>query len=63
MHGAHTAPSNEVFDRSLRAQDAAWGVRDLDDVTALAHEHGFELRETVPMPANNFSVIFRKTRV
>ena len=60
--GQHTAPSNAAFDASLRTRNAAWGVRDLDEVTALATRHGFELAETVAMPANNLTVVFRRTR-
>jgi SAM-dependent methyltransferase len=56
----HTAPSNETFDASLRARDPEWGVRDLDDVKALATRHGFEFAERVSMPANNLSVVFRR---
>lgn len=58
--GRHTAPSNAAFDESLKARDPEWGVRDLDEVTALAGEHGFSLQRTVAMPANNRSVIFRR---
>jgi SAM-dependent methyltransferase len=57
--GRHTAQSNEEFDAWLRTQNALWGVRDLADVADLATRHGFTLTETVPMPANNLSVIFR----
>ncbi len=39
--GAHTAPSNADFDAGLRAQNSAWGVRDLEAVTDLAHRTGF----------------------
>jgi hypothetical protein len=56
--GRHTAPSNAAFDRSLRAQDPTWGIRDLDDVAAAAK--GFALDRVVEMPANNLSVVFRK---
>jgi SAM-dependent methyltransferase len=59
IDGRHTAPSNAEFDLSLRARNPAWGIRDLAEVTALASRHGFGLAETVPMPANNLSVIFR----
>jgi hypothetical protein len=58
--GAHTAPSNEAFDASLRARDPAWGVRDLEDVTAAAAAAGFRHEATVPMPANNQTVIWRR---
>jgi hypothetical protein len=58
--GQHTAPSNEAFDAQLRAQNPAWGVRDLEAVAEQAGNAGFELIETAAMPANNFSVVFRK---
>ena len=54
-----TAPSNEEFDRSLRARDPRWGVRDVDDLVALAHANDLALVETVAMPANNHSLVFR----
>lgn len=60
IDGRHTAPSNDDFDGSLRARNPEWGIRDLDDVAALAARHSFALVETVPMPANNLSVIFRR---
>jgi SAM-dependent methyltransferase len=60
IDGRHTAPSNQDFDTWLRAQNAAWGIRDLAEVTDLAARHGFALAKTVPMPANNLSVIFRR---
>jgi hypothetical protein len=59
-HGQHTAPSNAAFDESLRARDREWGVRDLDEVAALASQHGFALEERIAMPANNLSVVFRR---
>jgi hypothetical protein len=60
IDGRHTAPSNGDFDASLRARNPLWGVRDLTEVSRLAERHGFALSETVPMPANNLSVIFRR---
>jgi hypothetical protein len=58
--GAFTAPSNAEFDRSLRARDPAWGVRDVRDLLAVASTAGFTLREIVAMPANNHSLVFRR---
>jgi cyclopropane fatty-acyl-phospholipid synthase-like methyltransferase len=58
--GLHTAPSNARFDDSLRAQDPAWGVRNLDDVVVEARKAGLEHVETVEMPANNLSVVYVK---
>ena len=60
LDGAHTAPSNEAFDRQLRRQDGAWGVRDLREVTAEARRHGLHPAGSFEMPANNLSVVFRK---
>ena len=59
IDGRHTAPSNKDFDTRLRGQNPLWGVRDLTDVSSLAKHHGFAPAETVQMPANNLSVIFR----
>jgi SAM-dependent methyltransferase len=58
--GSHTAPSNAAFDADLRARTPEWGLRDLEAVTEVAATNGFEFGEAVPMPANNFSVVFRK---
>jgi len=60
-HGAHTAPSNEVFDGNLKARDPEWGVRDLDDeVATTAAIHGLVLDDVSAVPANNFVAVFRK---
>ncbi len=58
--GIHTASSNEVFDRELRLQDPAWGVRDLEAVIRLAATAGFAAPIVEEMPANNLSLIFRR---
>lgn len=57
--GKHTAPSNAAFDESLQAQNPDWGVRDLDDVVAVARSENLSLVKTYAMPANNLSVIFQ----
>ena len=58
--GRHTAPSNEAFDRNLRLEDPAWGVRDLEAVTALALAEGFSAPVIEDMPANNLVLVFRR---
>jgi SAM-dependent methyltransferase len=58
--GRDTAPSNAAFDADLRRRNPEWGVRDLEEVQRHAADAGLALREVVPMPANNFSVIFRR---
>jgi SAM-dependent methyltransferase len=60
--GVHSAPSNAAFDESLKSRDARWGVRDLEhEITPLAQKNSLTLDAVVEMPANNLSVIFRKT--
>lgn len=58
--GVHTTDSNAAFDASLRARDPAWGVRDLDDIEALAKTAGLILDRVIDMPSNNFSVVFKR---
>lgn len=60
IDGVHTSPGNADFDKTLKERDAAYGVRELNDVTKLAAEQGFKLERTVDMPNNNLSVIYRK---
>ena len=60
--GRHTAASNENFDAGLRARDPRWGVRCLDtELMPLAERCGLELDDLVSMPANNRTVIWRKS--
>jgi SAM-dependent methyltransferase len=58
--GKHTAPSNEAFDADLRRRNPEWGVRDLDEVVALARTRSLELGEVVAMPANNLTVVLTR---
>lgn len=56
-----TAPSNEAFDRSLKARNAAWGLRDLEAVEAEAARNGLAFDRLFEMPANNLTLVFRKS--
>ncbi len=58
--GAHTAPSNADFDARLRAEDPAWGVRDLEAVAEAAAAAGFAPPMVEAMPANNLMLVFRR---
>jgi hypothetical protein len=60
LGGTHTAASNAAFDADLKRREPRWGVRDVDDLVREAAPHGLELREVVPMPANNLSLVFVK---
>lgn len=55
-----TAPSNLAFDLDLKARKPSWGIRHLEEVTALAGQHGLKLLERIAMPANNLSLVFEK---
>lgn len=59
--GQHTAESNVAFDAWLkRERHPSWGVRDLEAVVAEAERGGLRLDEQIPMPANNFTLVFRR---
>jgi len=49
-------PSNEEFDRWLKARDAQSGVRLFEDVNTLADKNGLSLAGDRAMPANNRSI-------
>jgi cyclopropane fatty-acyl-phospholipid synthase-like methyltransferase len=58
--GRHTAASNEEFERWLQSKDARFGVRNLEDVEAVASAHGFTRAHLERMPANNLLLAFRR---
>ena len=58
--GRHTAESNAAFDRGLRAENPAWGVREMEAVEDLAKQHGLALADVAAMPANNFFLRFER---
>lgn len=60
-NGVHTAPSNAEFDRSLKSRNSEWGVRDIADLMRIGKEIGLELTQTLDMPANNLSLVFRRS--
>lgn len=58
--GAFTSDSNRSFDAWLRARDAQSGIRNLEDLQALADQQGLQLEQDHAMPANNRLLVFRK---
>jgi len=56
----HISQSNYSFDNSLKMQNKFWGIRNLEAVTDEAKKNGFSQEEIIRMPANNFSIIYRK---
>ena len=59
----HISQSNYVFDNSLKMQNESWGVRNLEEVNDEAQKNGFFQEHIIRMPANNFSIIYRKVIV
>jgi hypothetical protein len=60
LGGQHTAESNEAFDRDLRARDPRWGVREYEVVARTAADAGFSSEAIHVMPANNFTIVFKR---
>jgi len=56
--GRFTSESNARFDAWLKSQVRHQGVRDIEDIVALASGIGFELLEDHAMPANNQLLVF-----
>ncbi|TZG29291.1 DUF938 domain-containing protein [Sphingomonas montanisoli] len=59
--GVETAPSNIAFDADLRARNPEWGLRDLAEVESAALAAGFRHMVFFAMPANNLTVVFRRS--
>jgi SAM-dependent methyltransferase len=58
--GRYTSNSNQDFDRMLQERDPLSGLRDIQDVTALAAQYGLRLRADHDLPANNRLLEFVK---
>lgn len=56
----HTSESNYLFDNSLKMQNDLWGIKNLEDVCDEGKKNGFSQEDIIKMPANNFSIIYRK---
>ena len=56
----HISQSNYFFDNSLKMQNDLWGIRNLAEVCNEAKKNGFYQENIITMPANNFSIIYRK---
>ncbi len=59
--GAFSSESNRQFDDSLRNQDSSMGIRDLEELDAMASSAGLSRRRLYAMPANNNIVVWQKS--
>jgi SAM-dependent methyltransferase len=60
VKGEHTSLSNQAFHESLKSRDTQWGIRDLADVISEAKTQGLMHTQSIQMPANNQSIIFKQ---
>ncbi|XP_072942939.1 methyltransferase-like 26 [Epargyreus clarus] len=58
--GVITPESNIQFDASLRSRNPLWGIRDINDLVKLAEDNNLSLVDTIEMPANNKTLIWKK---
>lgn len=59
-HGVISPESNINFNQSLKARDAQWGLRDIDELQSVANRNGLELMEIEEMPSNNKTLVWKK---
>ena len=59
-NGQYTAPSNAQFDASLKAQAPHMGLRNMEDIDALARAQQLTLVADLPLPANNNLLAWRR---
>ena len=59
LDGLFSGDGNKRFDQSLKAQDPAMGIRDLEWIDSLAAQQNLVRQKTYTMPANNLLVIWR----
>ncbi|MBX7532220.1 DUF938 domain-containing protein [Qipengyuania sp. 1XM1-15A] len=55
------ASSNVAFDQSLRSRNPEWGIRNVAQLEELAQRSGFEKTARYEMPANNLTLVYRRT--
>ncbi|KAF9286981.1 hypothetical protein BGZ68_002361 [Mortierella alpina] len=59
--GQFNTESNREFDLTLRGRDPSWGVRDVEEVEAVAKDEArMLLARIVDMPSNNYMLFFEK---
>jgi cyclopropane fatty-acyl-phospholipid synthase-like methyltransferase len=59
--GRHTSDSNAAFDDFLRQRDPESGVRDFEALDSEAQSHGLRFSANHAMPANNRTLVWRRS--
>ena len=60
FRGNYTSESNARFDGMLKARDPESGIRNFEDLEALAAANGLTFVEDVPMPVNNRTLVWQR---
>jgi cyclopropane fatty-acyl-phospholipid synthase-like methyltransferase len=60
--GQFTSDSNATFDAFLRENCSEQGIRNIEDISALADQAGMPLNENHKLPANNQLLVFTRNR-
>ncbi|KAF9910283.1 hypothetical protein BX616_010899 [Lobosporangium transversale] len=59
--GKFNTESNRQFDETLRGRNPSWGVRDIEEIEAVAkNEADLKLDRIIDMPSNNYMLLFSK---
>ena len=61
-NGQYSSDSNRQFNKHLRQRDPSSGIRNKEDVVALAKQHQLILDKQYKMPANNEILVLKKTK-
>jgi cyclopropane fatty-acyl-phospholipid synthase-like methyltransferase len=62
FHGEYTSDSNAEFDRWLKSRDPLSGIRDFEALDELAQAQGLEFCADHAMPANNRTLVWRRSQ-
>ncbi len=57
--GQYTSDSNAQFDQFLKETNPQRGIRDIENIIALANDNHLSLQEDIAMPANNRLLVFQ----
>ncbi|MEE4173605.1 MAG: DUF938 domain-containing protein [Xanthomonadales bacterium] len=58
--GVTPAEGNRRFDETLRRHDPRQGLREVEALESLARRHHCSLTASIPMPANNLTLVFTR---
>jgi hypothetical protein len=61
-HGNYSSDSNQSFDHWLRERDPESGLREFDELEALAASHGMYFIKRYDLPANNNILVWQKAQ-